>query len=380
MKKVAIIYRMSNPGGVQSCVISLVRGLNRRGIIPDILWDEAPNWDLLKEFGVQVGYAPLTFGISSSLIDRLPHTLRYIAYWFCLIRESDLERYDFIYSFYNGIIIRQTPHVYYLSGPPLLPQLNERGQGMRQYPFRFSQWIYNKLIFKVSPVYDYHQGSRYFINSKFTASLFFEAHGVKLPVVYPPINLSNRNFRFSDLDQRDTVTFFSRIMDYKRPGMLLSLAQRQPQYRYLIMGGVTPKWEPFFQALKDKVTNLHLSNVFFIPNVTDSMARQELARTRFFIFPAINEHFGMVTPEAIASGAIPYVHDSGGQVEIVNESGLRFTDDTFLGKFDSLVSAPPKILNEYRNHLLEHVQQFSEERYINLMLSCLENLEGSKMP
>ncbi len=38
-KKVAIVYRLDMPGGVQSCVFSLIKGLNSMDIIPDILWD-----------------------------------------------------------------------------------------------------------------------------------------------------------------------------------------------------------------------------------------------------------------------------------------------------------------------------------------------------
>lgn len=362
---------MSNQGGIQSCVISLIRGLNQRNIIPDIVWDLPPNWEMLREAGVQAGFYQIEFGVSSSIMDHLPHTFRYVGQWFQFIHDDFLGDYDFVYSFYNGFIAEKIPHVYYLIGPPLLPQLNQNVGEIRQFPFRFLQWLYKIVISRISPVFEYHRESNYIIISEFTAELFHDAHGIELPVIYPPINISNRRFNLDDLDQRDTVTFFSRIVDYKRPGMILKLAQQFPQFRYVIMGGVIPKWEPFLLALKDKANKMSLSNVVFLPNVTKRQALCELSRTRFFVFPGKNEHFGMVTPEAIASGAIPYVHNSGGQVEIVNEIDLRFTDDDFIEKFQYLSLASSSELNNYRFRLKEHIQQYSEDVYVSRMISYL---------
>ena len=62
------------------------------------------------------------------------------------------------------------------------------------------------------------------INSHFTAGLFEQAHGVRLPVVHPPIDVSDRSYDPADLPARDTLTFFSRIVDYKRPEIVLQLA------------------------------------------------------------------------------------------------------------------------------------------------------------
>jgi len=373
--RVAIVYRLDSPGGVQSCIISLIRGLNQKGIVPDILWDEEPNWDLLKNVEIKAAYRPVHFVIPSVRIDRLPTSIRYIAWLANTIQGDRFQKdYDFFYIFYNGFLTSQgMHHIRYLPGPPLLPQLEGSSPGLRGVPSRFFRWVYKRVLYKVRPVYEVHPNGRYVTISYYTAELFEEAHNIRLPIIHPPIDLKGHSFDFGDLVSRDTLTFFSRIIPYKRPEMVLKLASRYPNMRCLIMGGVPEHRLPYFQDLKELARELLISGVVFLANPSDEQAKAELARTRYYVFPAINEHFGMTTAEAIASGAVPFVHDSGGQKEIVPYSALRFTDQNFLHKFDALVHLPLTSLNEIRKMLYPHIQQYSEEIFIAKMLAFLDS-------
>jgi hypothetical protein len=76
----------------------------------------------------------------------------------------------------------------------------------------------------------------------------------------------------------------------------------------------------------------------------------------------------MTTPEAIASGAIPFVHDSGGQREIVIDERLRFQDSEFFAKYEALSREPAEYLGAIRQNLSCHVRRFSEEIFISKLL------------
>jgi glycosyltransferase involved in cell wall biosynthesis len=115
-----------------------------------------------------------------------------------------------------------------------------------------------------------------------------------------------------------------------------------------------------------------IENVIFLPNPSIQKVREELGRAKFYVFPGINEHFGMTTVEAIIAGAIPFVHNSGGQKEIVIEESARFTDAEFFTKFDILLNIPDQELNDIRKRLLDHVSQFSEENFVSKLLSYLD--------
>ena len=372
--KVAIVCKLVSPGGVQSCCFSLIRGLNRKDTVPYILWDIEPNWELLKDVGVQARYQYIRFPIPTSAIEKLPDTFRYLAEIANAINGDRIKSdYDFFFIFYNGFLIsNDTPHLRYLSGPPLLPQLVNISPKVRGIPFRIFRWFYEHFLYKIRPVYEFHTGSNYVINSQYTAALFKEAHSVELPVIHPPITISGRNFNFDDIHQRDTLLFFSRIVNYKRPEMVLYLANRYRQMRCVVMGGVSPREQDYFKSLLDLSERMELKDTVFLANPSNQRILEELSRTRFFVFPTVNEHFGMVTVEAIASGAVPYVHDSGGQKEIVPEPRLRFQDPEFIRKFDDLFYLSESELNNIRKNLNSHIQQFSEEVFIDKMLSFIK--------
>lgn len=376
-KRVAIVGRLDEPGGVQSVILSLIRGLNSVGIIPDLAWDTPPNPNMLYARNVSAGFHPVHFRLPTKFLDRVPASIRYILRTVNMVTDKDLSvGYDFIYIFYNGFLVKSdTPHIRYLSGPPLLPQLDAVSPGLRGIPYRLLRAVYQKWLRHHAPVYEFHHDSHYVINSEFTAELFQEAHGVRLPVIHPPLDLNGRNILPGDLRRRDTVTYFSRFSDYKRPELVIRLAEHHPEQRFVLMGGMRDQQKQYVQSLVSSAQECRLENTTFIINPTDAQVRKELARTRFYVFPGVNEHFGITTAEAIASGAVPFVHDSGGQREIVPDPRLRFTDSTFFEGFEKLITLPETELQLLQLRMREHVMLFSEDAFIKKMMAFIETSE-----
>ncbi|MCZ4694009.1 glycosyltransferase [Ancylomarina euxinus] len=368
--KVAIIYDLTEPGGVQTCVLSLIKGLNKKGIKPVIFWDEAPNNELLEEAGVTVEYVKLKFPIAPSWIKTMPNLFRYLLWPFNMVRISKIPLdFDHVYSFTVNILIDQNrSHLFYLSGPPLLPQLESKS-----IRFKMAKFLYKMLIRPFYPAYEPQVDGNYVINSKFTAQLFEEAHQRTLEVVYPSNQLKIENLQKEDLSFRDTVTFFSRIVDYKRPEFLINLAGQYPDLKFVIMGGVSKNRIDYLESLKHMASDQNLSNLSFYPNASRNDIDQILKKTLFYVFPAINEHFGITTVEAVLKGCIPFVHDSGGQKEIVPFDLLRFSDRDFTDKFAELLSLKNKDLNQLRQDMHEHILLFTEDAFIDRMINiCID--------
>ena len=367
--KVAVIFDLSEPGGVQTCVWSLVKGLNSKGLIPDLYWDVPPAKKLLEESRVSICFKKWKFIFPSRLIKKFPYSIRYLLWPFNMIKASRFQgKYDFIYSFTTLFQIDiPCRHLIFLSGPPLLPQLESR-----KISFKILKGIYCLFLKRPFPVYVPQAHAEYVINAEYTAGMFFAAYKRRLKVVYPSNQLPSISFDINDLESRDTITFFSRIADYKRPDKIFHLAKAFPKLRFVVMGGVTRTRVRFFNKLKKQACNMGLANIEFIPNAEIVRINLELARSRIYFFPAVNEHFGITTVEAIAAGCIPFVHDSGGQKEIVPFEVLRWSDTNCLNKFRELVFYDYKQLNHYRELLCDHLEKFSEQNYINKMLSFME--------
>lgn len=367
--KVAIVYDMTEMGGVQTCVVSLVKGLNARGIVPTLFWDQPPAKLFTDTMGLKLDYTYVKLPIKSTLLKRLPTTIRYMIEPFNMFKISRIpQEFNFVYAFTPVMLVdEKRPHLFYLSGPPLIPQLESRA-----LKFKIAKAFYKIVLERSHPAYIPQKNANYVINSKYTGDMYLEAHGDKLEVVYPSNLLDFAEKEEFNLRNRKYTTFFSRIMSYKRPEMLIELAAHHPDREFIIMGGVSPKREAYLNELINEAKTKNLSNIRFIPNASHEEVDLILKETLIYFFPAINEHFGITTVEAILKGCIPLVHNSGGQREIVPNSELRFEDDSFIEKYNRLISMPEEQMNELMDSVVAHVDQFSEEVYISKMLSHLK--------
>ena len=208
------------------------------------------------------------------------------------------------------------------------------------------------------------------INSKFTRDLFNIEYDVKLDVIYPA-SLQNFNSKDYKLKSKKYITFFSRIVDYKRPELILDLAFQYPNLQFIIMGGLPKNQISFFNSIKMRVLDESLNNITFKVNPTNSVVNNILSKTKIYFFPAKYEHFGITTIEAINMGAIPFVHDSGGQKEIVNNEILRFNDKNLLRKFNILIKMSDNSKKQIFKQLLLHTKRFSNQVFQDKMINYL---------
>lgn len=366
--KIAIVFDLSEEGGVQTCVFSLIKGLNEKNIVPTILWDIAPNQKLIAEQGLKINYKKINFILSSKLKKKLPNIVRYLLlpFNFKSIKKID-NGYDFFYIFAPLVKIdKKINHLFYLSGPPLLPQLESR-----EFKFKVAKFIYTYFIKTFYPVYEPQKEANYVINSQYTSDMFYEAHGRRLEVVYPSNKIKNFKLNIDNIGSKKYVTFFSRIVDYKRPEFIIQLAEIYTNTNFVIMGGLSLNRVKYYEQLQDTVKDKNLKNVNFIINPENNKVIEILNQTNIYIFPAINEHFGITTVEAILKGCIPFVHNSGGQKEIVKNENLRFNDYEFFTKFESIINIDKKLKLKLLLELNEYCGKFSEKEFICKMLSYL---------
>ncbi|MBC7381830.1 MAG: glycosyltransferase [Bacteroidia bacterium] len=368
MKKVGIFFSLNSYGGVQTCIISLIKGLNQIGIIPDLLSDEAINQKIVAEHNLKVILQPITFSVSKKNKDKLNNYLQGAIDLIYFYKTSWLKKqYDFLYIFQPNIIINsKVKYMYYLSMSPRSP-----GFSGKQLLPKIKFFVYDYLLKFFIPTYEFKKRTPHcVINSNYTAKLYEENYQEKIDVVYPsnlveiksPVNYAIK----------DTITFLSRISPYKRPEMLIKLSEEFRDKNFEIIGA--PENENFLNQLQQLIDSKKLTNIKILTNLPYATLVEHLLKTKFYVFTARDEHFGITTVEAMLYGAIPFVHNSGGQKEIVPYEELRFEDDEFVEKFRLLINKPENELMEIRQKLSKHVMKFSEQVYIKKMLSFLDKI------
>ncbi len=186
-------------------------------------------------------------------------------------------------------------------------------------------------------------------------------------VVYPPLWTDmydgSRGFDERPFD----VVMFSRLYEDK----FLVLPELS-KFKVAIIGSDyglknIPKWVKVWKGvpLKTVIQVLGRSKVYVHSKGWGKMSSGA---------PSLPEHFGITISEAMASGCVPIVHDSGGPQEIVgqNEFGFKFKDATELHSLVSNMLENADLWNEYHGKALARVKDFDVTHIAEKVSGLLE--------
>ena len=361
-------------GGIESCVYSLVEGLNRRDIVPVVvgrLNDPSEEEGIHREIEERFGRS-LRFDFVPLWIDRLRKTRRldrltqdaspYLALHLPFLRLRLV--YDFLEAL--PLWVPRGRYVkywnYYLDPDPADSARRRRRTGPM---FR---WLQMRTFARGYPI---------FLNSAYTAESAAALLGRRLPVLYPPVAV--RRFWSTQDRPRRGVATWGRFAPDKRQMDLLPvarlLADEGFEEPFCLVGG-TESFPAYFEAIREKIASEGLANVSVVPNRPLSEVVEILRSTAIYVHLTVNEPFGITTAEAMAAGCIPLVHDSGGQTEIVPWPELRWKALPELARKIRHLAADPDVLRTWRARCQEHVLSFAEERFQDTLLGFLDRRQS----
>jgi glycosyltransferase involved in cell wall biosynthesis len=159
----------------------------------------------------------------------------------------------------------------------------------------------------------------------FTAEAIKAEFGITPYVLYPPIsdNIFNYNGKESNEQRDNNVITVARISQGKNLEIIPHLARlTSKEIRFTIAGLLDS--EKVLNSLLRLIKKLKVSGrVKILTNVKRHRLREILLSSRVYLHPTIDEHFGISIIEAMRSGCIPVVHDSGAPREFVAQN-LRY--------------------------------------------------------
>jgi glycosyltransferase involved in cell wall biosynthesis len=181
-------------------------------------------------------------------------------------------------------------------------------------------------------------------NSQFVVERIRKAHDIGARIVYPPVPGDFVDLPFEQ--RRLAVAAVGRVHPTKRWDMAVdiveSVRRRGHKLELTLIGHgndaaygrrleAMAATRPWFRWLRD---------------LSRGQLLVELAQHQYGIHPMQEEHFGIAPAELQRAGCIPFVHNSGGQVEIVG-GDARLT-------FDSVEDAAEKIKRVIENRALQN--------------------------
>jgi glycosyltransferase involved in cell wall biosynthesis len=194
-------------------------------------------------------------------------------------------------------------------------------------------WLYKKLLEK-----DIGKLDLVFCNSNYTKAMtekYWDRFGIKNPVVaYPPVEA--RFWSDKPLNERaKRVLYVGRFVPQKRHELIKKLAAGFPQFEFVSAGLLRDSEASWFEGFsKDLPVNYKVK-----PNLPENELIELFQDSRIYCHLMEGEHFGIAPMEALASGCITLVHNSGGSGEFIPQAFRWSTFEDLKQKMAQLVES-----------------------------------------
>lgn len=221
---------------------------------------------------------------------------------------------------------------------------------------------------------EYETADRILVLSQMAKSSFV-ARGIsakKIQVISLGADLS----RFSAPERKSNslplrVLYFGALSFQKGlPYLLDAFREISPQKAKLTcIGGVSSEM--------DKVLPKY-SKVEFLPPMPQDQLSQRIRDYDVFVFPTLHDGYGMVLPQAMASGLVPVVSSMAGASELVTDGKNGFIippqDTSAILQKIIYLSENPNVVNQFRVNVGEDLSKLSWSKYNQQISNWIRSL------
>lgn len=314
MKKIAVVMgNLKNFGGAQKTAIVAIEAVNSCGVIPDLYaFTEASEDDVKEMYKKNVKFRYKKLYLKSVFFKN---------FQIMFFKNS----YDFVLDFLTFLpFIDYKNYFHYIHFPEYV--INEYNK--KEKVNKISSRVYSIIREKIIEPFQKRNYKRYknisqSCNSQFTQKVLKDTINKKIDVLYPPIDINEFQCK-NEINNRVGVVSLSRISREKNQLEQIQIAQKLPNIEFNLCGS-SEDGNSYVEELERYIRDQDIKNVKLHINKSFKDIQNILCNSKIFLHSMRNEHFGMSTVEAICSGCVPVVHDSGGQKFIVEKKELLYT-------------------------------------------------------
>ena len=228
-----------------------------------------------------------------------------------------------------------------------------------------------------------------FCNSNFTKYFIDKKLKVKSLVLYPPVQIKNRN----NIKKENIILHVGRFYEdstganYKKQDVMIDAFRKMADaglknWKLVMVIGVKDKDKEKSSKFQQNAKGYSIE---IIENPPDEILWANYAKAKIYwhatgfgedleSFPEKAEHFGISTVEAMGAGAVPVVVNAGGQKEIIEDGENGYLWDTleeFIEKTNNLIK-DVRLWTNMSEEAIKRSRVFSEERFCKEVKQIIE--------
>lgn len=378
MAELAIFHPdLGKHGGAESVCVRILEAIQMTDHDPTLVTFAEPDFTSLNEY-YDATVDPGQFDIEVALrgvLGRAPmaarNNLRLLTALYTT-RVADWRSYDAV-VFTKGEFPCSVTSLQYVHYPTFF---RERLEGYNPEGHRFVG-AHERLLRTIGGVYrgaingDNHA---FIANSDWTGRQFESIYGFAPKTVYPPVNCEAFNPQPWE-EREDGFVTVGAIDGAKQVLRNVEIVERvrdrgHDVHLHLIGGKFDSDYYKRIEAAANQRSWLHLEGQIHRSELT-----RLLSTHKYGLHGKEYEHFGVVVAEYLAAEAVPFVHDSGGQREIVGRANplLYENADEAVEKICVLLAEPAKC-EEIKSKLPDVASKFGQYRFRDEILTSLDRI------
>lgn len=379
---------LAPPGGGEGVANWMVEVLASRGQVTILTWDPPNFSDIDRYYGTSLdGHPNLRAQTVAPLFRKLflrlgvPHRLLRV-YWLERAAKALRSSHRHCFSAYNELDL----------GPPSVQYVHHPSQPSGEFGTPPCAWLDSPLLTKAWPLYLWlcrrfsaHDLGRirqnYTIcNSHWTARALADCVGVSTQaVIYPP-PLGTPLESDPALRRSDFISI-GRVDRSKNWLTVIEIVRRVRELGHpveLSLAGSRGD-EELLQKIQERAREHHDWLHLHLDQPREVLDRL-ISEHRYAIHGMVEEHYGMAVAELVLSGCLTFVHDSGGQVEIVPQYETRYIDiDDAVQKIDAALrdqSLRERLIEAQMNNR----SSITREKFVSDFQALVDRLEAGEKP
>lgn len=213
-------------------------------------------------------------------------------------------------------------------------------------------------------------------NSDWTAGKIVEAHGIRARTLYPPVpedvarealGWEQREHGFVAVGRFATEKRLDRVLD-----IVAGLRAVGERVHLHLVGSRSAESTAVLRRARE------LPWVRVHEDLPRTALLALLGRHRYGLHAMQDEHFGIAVAEMVGAGCLPFVHDSGGQVEVVDRPELRYRDrEDAIGRILSVLRSR-STQERLVSHFAAHGARFSSARFVRELREHVDEALGQQ--
>jgi glycosyltransferase involved in cell wall biosynthesis len=219
------------------------------------------------------------------------------------------------------------------------------------------------------------------VNSDWTGDIVRRFYKLSATTLYPPATAGS-NCREWDKRENEFLCI-GRFTPAKRMDAVISILgyvrEQQPDLKLHLVGlrAEQPDCRDYDRKLHELV-HMNREWVSLHENVTRAELFELMGRMRYGIHANRDEHFGIAPDEMMVSGCIVFVHNSGGQVEIVDrDPRLCYDTDTEAVTKIARVAGSPVLQASILDSLATRQRMFRPEEFMRRLRAIVDRMIAS---